>query len=43
MRMEGLVKLKELNEIIGSQTRDLLACGIMPQPITLERVHHIKL
>jgi hypothetical protein len=33
MRPEGLGKLKEFIHLIGSRTRDLPACSIMPQPL----------
>jgi hypothetical protein len=33
VRPEGLGKLKKLTELIGSRTRDLPACIIVPQPL----------
>jgi hypothetical protein len=33
--LEGLGKLKKFSDLIGTQTRDLPACSIVPQPITL--------
>jgi hypothetical protein len=38
MRLEGLGKLKKINDVIGTRTRDLPACSIAPQPSTLARV-----
>jgi hypothetical protein len=35
MQLEGLGELKKFNHLIGSRTRDLLACNIAPQPCTL--------
>jgi hypothetical protein len=37
VRLEGLGKLKHLNGVIGTRTRDLSACSIAPQPSTLPR------
>jgi hypothetical protein len=37
MRLDGLGKLKEFNDLIKYRTRDLHACIIMPQPTTLPR------
>jgi hypothetical protein len=37
MRPEGLGKLKKLNKMIGTRTRDLLVCSIAPQPFTPQR------
>jgi hypothetical protein len=37
VRLEGLGKLKKFNDLIGNRTRDLPACGIVPQPTTLPR------
>jgi hypothetical protein len=31
---EGLGKVKKINDLIGSRTRDLPICSIVPQPIT---------
>jgi hypothetical protein len=31
----GLGKLKKLNDLIGTQTQDLLACSIAPEPSRL--------
>jgi hypothetical protein len=36
VRLEGLGKLKKV-QLIGSRTRDLPACSIVPQPTTLPR------
>jgi hypothetical protein len=36
VRLEGLDQLK-FNDLIGNRTLDLLACSIVPQPITLPR------
>jgi hypothetical protein len=38
MRLEGLGKLKKKIHLIGTQTRDLSACSLKPQPTTLLRV-----
>jgi hypothetical protein len=35
VQLEGLRKLKEFNDLIGTQTHDLSACSIAPQPSTL--------
>jgi hypothetical protein len=35
VRLEGLSKLKESNDLIGSRIRDFPACSIVPQPTTL--------
>jgi hypothetical protein len=36
VRLEGLGKLeKENNDLIGTRTRDLPACSIVPEPTTL--------
>jgi hypothetical protein len=35
VRLEMLGKLKKFNHLIGSRTRDLPACSILPQPTTL--------
>jgi hypothetical protein len=32
VRLEGLGKLKKFNDFIETQTRDLPACSIAPQP-----------
>jgi hypothetical protein len=37
LRLEGLGPLKKLNDIIGNQICDLLACSIVPQPTKLPR------
>jgi hypothetical protein len=34
VRLEGLGKLKKIH-LIGTQTRDLQACSIVPQPTAL--------
>jgi hypothetical protein len=36
--LEGLDKLKELIDFIGTRNRDLLACSMVPQPTTLPRI-----
>jgi hypothetical protein len=33
VRLEGFGKLKKFSHLIGSRTRDLAACGIMPQAL----------
>jgi hypothetical protein len=33
VRLEGLDKLENFNDIIGNRTRDLPACSIVPQPV----------
>jgi hypothetical protein len=33
MGPEGLGKLIKYNDLIGSRTRELPACGIVPQPL----------
>jgi hypothetical protein len=38
MRLKVLGKLKKFIHLIGSRTRDLPTCSIVPQPITLQRV-----
>jgi hypothetical protein len=38
VRLEGLGKLKKSSDFIGTWTRDLPACSIVPQPTTLPRV-----
>jgi hypothetical protein len=38
VRLEGLGKFKKFIHLIGSRTRDLSACSIVPQPTTLPRV-----
>jgi hypothetical protein len=37
LRLEGLSKLKKKIHLIGTQSRDLAACSILPQPTTLPR------
>jgi hypothetical protein len=37
VRLEGLGKLKKKIHLIGTRTRDLPACTIVPQPTTLPR------
>jgi hypothetical protein len=39
MRLEGLGKLKKSTSS-GTQTGDLPACSIVPQPTMLPRAHH---
>jgi hypothetical protein len=36
-RLEGTGKLKIFNDLIGTRTRYLPACSIVPQPTTLPR------
>jgi hypothetical protein len=38
MQLEGLGKLKEFTGLIGNRTRDILACGILPQATTVHCV-----
>jgi hypothetical protein len=40
--LEGLGKLKKSNDLIGTRTRDLPACGIVPQPTTLPRALRVN-
>jgi hypothetical protein len=40
VRLEGLGKLKKIH-LIGTRTRDLPACSIVPQPNTLSRAPYI--
>jgi hypothetical protein len=40
MRLEGLGKLKKKIHLMGTQTRDLPACSIVPPPTTLPRAHY---
>jgi hypothetical protein len=37
MRLKGLHKLKKASDPIGTQTRNVLASSIVPQPTTLSR------
>jgi hypothetical protein len=37
VRLEGLGKLKKKIHLIGTRTRDLPACGTVPQPNKLPR------
>jgi hypothetical protein len=37
VRLEGFGQLKKSNYLIGTRTRDLPACTIVPQPTTLPR------
>jgi hypothetical protein len=37
VRQEGLDKLKKSSYLIGNRSRDLLACSILPEAITLPR------
>jgi hypothetical protein len=41
VRLEGLGQLKKSNDLIRTQTRDLPACSIMPQPTKLPRAQLI--
>jgi hypothetical protein len=40
VRLEGLGKSRKMIDIIGSQTSDLPACGIVPRTITPLRAPH---
>jgi hypothetical protein len=40
--LEGLGKLKKFNDVIGTQTHDLPARSIVPQPSTLPHATQIK-
>jgi hypothetical protein len=40
--LEGLGKLKKLNNLTGTRTRDLPDCSIAPQPSTLPRAPVIR-
>jgi hypothetical protein len=42
MRLEGWGALKQLNDSIGTGSRDLPAFSILPQPTTLPRVNHTE-
>jgi hypothetical protein len=37
MRLEGLAQTEKSNDLIWNGTRDLPACSIVPQPITIPR------
>jgi hypothetical protein len=37
VRLKGLGKLKIVNDLIGTRTRDLQACSIGPEPSTVPR------
>jgi hypothetical protein len=39
VRLEGLGHLKKSNDLIGTRTRDLPVCSIVPQPTTLPRAY----
>jgi hypothetical protein len=39
MRLEGLGQFKKSNDFIGTWTRGLPACSIVPEPTTLPRAH----
>jgi hypothetical protein len=43
MKLEGLYKLKQFNELIRTRAYDLSACSIVPQPSVLQRApfYHI--
>jgi hypothetical protein len=43
MGLEGLGKLKNSTDLIGNRTRDLPACSIVPQQITLTLAPNIQL
>jgi hypothetical protein len=38
--LEGLGKLKKVNDLNGNRTRNLPACSTVPQPTTLPREPH---
>jgi hypothetical protein len=42
VRLEGLGKLKNINDLIGTRTRDIPVCSIVPQPSTLPRPSRVK-
>jgi hypothetical protein len=42
LQLEGLCKLKEINDLFGTRTRNLPACSIVPQPSTLLIALHIN-
>jgi hypothetical protein len=42
VRLEGLGKLKKLKDLIGTRTRDLPTCSIVPQPSTLPQLWQYK-
>jgi hypothetical protein len=43
MRLEGLGKLEILIHLIGSRTRDLPACRLVPQPLrNVELINYLK-
>jgi hypothetical protein len=39
MHLEGFGKLKNVNDLIGSQTHDLRACTTVPQPAMLPHAY----
>jgi hypothetical protein len=41
VRLEGLGKLKNIQDLIGNRTRDLPTCSTEPQPTTLPRAPYI--
>jgi hypothetical protein len=43
VRLEGLGQLKKKIHLIGTRTRDLPACSIVPEPTTLPRAPQLYL
>jgi hypothetical protein len=43
VRLEGLGELKKSNDLIGNRICDLLACSIVPQPITLPHLYLVHI
>jgi hypothetical protein len=43
VRVEGLVKFKKANDLIGNRIRDLPACSILPQPAMLPLLYNVHL
>jgi hypothetical protein len=41
VRLEGLGQLKKYNDFMGSRTRDLPVCSIVPQSTTLPRAPNL--
>jgi hypothetical protein len=42
VQLEGLDKLKNVNDLDGNQTRDLPAFSIAPQPLTFFLKQHLN-
>jgi hypothetical protein len=42
VRLDGLGKMKEFNDLIGTRTRDLPACSTVPQQTMLQRAPQNK-